>query len=420
MSTSDRSWPPWNRHVVRRTMLWATLPLILSAPSDSLTARAYEYAVPEKIEEDGWETSPLSDENFDAAPINEMLNRIERGVYPNVRSVLIARNGKLVVEEHFPRPANARERAFRRVAPQEITSATKSITSILIGIAIDRGMIKGVDEPIAALLPEHANALSADFRDKLLLKHLLSMCAGLAWDEWTHPYSDPRNDHIQMLLSPSPIRYALSRPALAMPGKRFAYSSGISIALGEIIRHTSGMTVVEFAERFLFEPLGITDFYWAKYPGELVQTGGGLHLRSRDMSKIGCLFLNGGQWQGKQIVSEAWVRDSTRNQVPAGEIPAAARANGYGYQWWISSIKSGNAMVPTYSARGRGGQFILVIPSAELVVVFTSAPENSLTFQPLDIIERYIIPACKAAGAGVVESDRKLQGESEHTDTPTR
>ncbi len=118
------------------------------------------------------------------------------------------------------------------------------------------------------------------------------------------------------------------------------------------------------------------------------------------MAKIGLLYLNGGQWQGKRIVSEAWVRASTSNHVLARELPAAARADGYGYQWWISSIKAGGSTIATYSARGRGGQFICVIPSAKLVAIFTSPPENSLTFQPLEIIERHIVPALEASDNG--------------------
>ncbi len=239
--------------MARQTAPLGILALILSTLCGLNTAGAYEYEVPDKIE-DGWETGSLSSEKFDPTAIYEMFDRIEQNDYPNIRSVLIARNGKLVVEEYYPRPADARERAFRRIAPQEITSATKSVTSILIGIAIDRGLIESVEDKVVTLLPEYADAIPADDRDKLRLKHLLSMCAGLTWDEWSFPYSDPRNDHIQMLRSQSPIRYVFSRPANAAPGKKFAYNSGISIALGEIIRRTSGMRAEEFARRFLFEP----------------------------------------------------------------------------------------------------------------------------------------------------------------------
>jgi len=156
------------------------------------------------------------------------------------------------------------------------------------------------------------------------------------------------------------------------------------------------MPVDKYAERFLFGPLGISDFYWAKYPGEIVQTGGGLFLRPRDMAKIGYLFLNDGRWQGKQIVSKKWIRESTKNHVDAGQIPKAAHADGYGYQWWLSSLPIGDRRVESYSARGRGGQFILIAPEEQMVVVITSATDDSLTFQPLDMIQQYVLPAASA------------------------
>src|SRR5262249_16891667 len=150
---------------------------------------------------------------------------------------------------------------------------------------------------------------------KIRLRDLLTMQAGLSWDEWTFPYTDPRNTHVQMLRSDDPIRYVFEQPVVAEPGTKFSYSSGNSIVLGKIISKATGKRVEKFAEQFLFDPLGITDFYWAKYPGEIVQTGGGLFLRPRDMAKIGCLYLNAGRWRGKQVVSENWVKESTKVQL---------------------------------------------------------------------------------------------------------
>ena len=285
------------------------------------------------------------------------------GTYKNVRSVLITRNGKLVLEEYFPRQqGDERERAFRQVAPVEITSATKSVTSILIGIAIDNRLIRGIDEKLSVLLPNYSEILGNNERGNLRLKDFLTMCAGLSWDEWTLPYTDARNDHIRMLRSADPLRYVLERPIVAAHGAKFAYNSGISIALGQIILNVSGLRADKFAEKHLFEPLGISDFYWSRYPGEIVQTGGGLFLRPRDMAKIGCLYLDGGRWHGKQIVSEDWVKQSITNHVPQGQIPEAARADGYGYQWWLSSFDVGGKRIESFSARGRGGQFIWWFP----------------------------------------------------------
>ncbi|HEY3913100.1 MAG TPA: serine hydrolase, partial [Verrucomicrobiae bacterium] len=167
-----------------------------------------------------------------------------------------------------------------------------------------------------------------------------------------------------------------------------------SIVLGEIIRRASGLSADKFAERYLFEPLGITDYYWAKLPGETVETGGGLFLRPRDMAKIGQLFLNDGRWQGKQIVSENWVKESTVNHAGAMKNPAwLVAADGYGYQWWLGSLKAASNDIRFYGARGRAGQYVLVFPSLQMVAVFTGLNDNKLMNQPLDMLQQYILPA---------------------------
>jgi CubicO group peptidase (beta-lactamase class C family) len=358
-------------------------------------ACAYEYTAPDKTT-DGWATALLSDEKLEVGPVKEMFDRIEDNTYKNITSVVIVRNGKLVVEEYFPRQEVLGERgnrALKRVSPQQLYSATKSVTSILIGIAVERGLIRDVEEKVSILLPEYADLFADKQRAGIRLKDLLAMSAGMAWNEWTYPYSDARNDALQALLSPDPVRYILARPMVAAPGEKFAYNTGISLVLGEIIRKASGLPVDKFAERYLFTPLGITDYYWAKIPGEMVETGGGLFLRPRDMAKLGYLFLNGGRWKGTQIVAEEWIRESTRNRAVSMHLPEwVEAADGYGYQWWLGSLKAGDEDLRYYGARGRAGQFILVFPSLRLVAVFTGLNDNILMNQPLDMLRRYILP----------------------------
>jgi CubicO group peptidase (beta-lactamase class C family) len=367
------------------------LSLLLIAPISS--AVPYQYIAPENTD-DGWRTADAAGQKLDVSKLQTMFDHILAGEYKNISSVLVVKDGALVVEEYFPRTeADRRAQAFRRVTPVEITSATKSITSILIGIAIDKKLIRSVDEKISKLLPQYAEVLNDPERSNLCLRHLLTMSAGLSWDEWSYPYTDERNSHIQMLRAADPIRFVLEQKLTGTPGTRFAYSSGVALVLGEIIHKVSGLAVDKFAEKNLFGPLGITDFYWSKYPREILQTGGGLFLRPRDMAKIGLLFLNDGRSRGKQVVSPEWIRESTTNYISPGQIPSAAKADGYGYQWWLSSFDLGGKKIPSYSARGRGGQFILVVPSEQLVAVFTGPPDNPLTFQPLELAERFILPA---------------------------
>lgn len=375
--------------------LWMAAAVLLWAATESRSF-AYDYAVPEKLE-DGWETASLSDEKLEPGLIKDLFNRINDNTYKNISSVVIVKNGKLVIEEYYPREdalGERRSRALKRVSPKQLYSATKSVTSILIGIAIERGLIRNVDEKVSTFFPQYADVFAENKKADIRLKDLLSMSAGMSWDEWTYPYADPRNDALKTLLSPDPIRYILERPMVATPGKQFAYNTGISILLGEIIHKASGSRADKFAERYLFMPLGITDFYWTKLPGEMVETGGGLFLRPRDEAKLGYMFLNGGRWNGTQIVSEAWIKDSTKNQAGSMQLPAWVQAaDGYGYQWWLGSLKVATEDVEFYGARGRAGQFILVFPHQHLVTVFTGLNDNILMNQPFDMLQRYILPA---------------------------
>jgi CubicO group peptidase (beta-lactamase class C family) len=210
------------------------------------------------------------------------------------------------------------------------------------------------------------------------------MTAGLAWDEWTLPYTDARNDHVAMNASADPVRYVLERPMAATPGQKFVYNSGVAIMLGEIVHKASGLGADEFAQRHLFGPLEISRFLWLRYPNGVVQTGGGLWLRPRDMAKIGWLCADGGRWRGKHIVSAEWIADSTKQHAPD---------RSYGYQWWLGALAAGDRKFNAYGAQGRGGQFIIVLPELKMVAVFTGWNEGALGEQPYDMLRRYILPA---------------------------
>jgi CubicO group peptidase (beta-lactamase class C family) len=351
------------------------------------SARAPQPTVSEKTI-DGWETADLATAHLDAERIKDLLERIRNNTYKNIHSVLLVKNGKLVVEEYFPgQQEDGKHQTFTQDTLHEIHSATKSINSILIGIAIDQKLIRSVDEKISTFFPEYADIFADGKRDAICLKHLLSMTAGLSWDEWTNSYSDVRNDHVAMNRSNDPVRYTLERPVVAAPGTKFAYSSGVSMVLGEIIHKVSGLRADKFAERHLFAPLGISEYSWLKYPNGVVQTGGGLSLRPRDMAKIGYLVLQGGRWQGKQIVNERWLEESLKQHAPDAA---------YGYQWWLGQLQAGDRKVAVGGAQGRGGQFILVMPSIQMVAVFTGWNDgNELGVQPFDMLRRFIFPALK-------------------------
>jgi CubicO group peptidase (beta-lactamase class C family) len=342
--------------------------------------------------DDGWDTAELKSEGFDPAKIQELIGRIKAGEYKNIHSMLLVKNGKLVAEAYFPgREEDGRLREYGRDVRHGIHSATKSINGLLIGIAIDKRLIPSVDVPAATFFPEYEDVFRDAGKRGITLKHLLSMTAGLSWHEWNVSYSDPRNDHVAMNAGADPVRYVFERPLVARPGTKFNYSSGISIALGEIIYKVSGLRADEFAKRHLFEPLGIRDYTWLAYPNGVVQTGGGLAMRPRDMAKVGQLVLNGGRWEGKQIISEQWIRDSMKQHAPDRQ---------YGYQWWLGRLESGDRTVVTYGAQGRGGQLILVMPELKLVAVFTGWNDgNGLGEQPFEMLRSYVIPAIEQSAA---------------------
>jgi CubicO group peptidase (beta-lactamase class C family) len=365
--------------------------------SISFKTSAYQYSIPAKTN-DGWEVASLADEKLDAGLLNEMFECVSNKTYKNIHSVLLVKNGKIVVEDYFDgQNSTGQSQEFNRDTLNEMKSATKSVNSILIGIAIDRHLIHGVDERISNFFPEYFDVFTNKEKSSIRLRDLLSMTAGFSWDEWTFPYTDPRNDAAMMASKADFFRYILEKPIATPPGQKFVYSSGISLMLGEIVHKASGLSADKFAERYLFSPLGITNYYWQKAPNGVVNTLGGLWLRPRDMAKIGQLYLNGGRWNGKQIVSEKWITESTKQQVDAGQLPKWFSADGYGYQWWLGSFRVHGQTFESYSARGQGGQFIIAFPKLQMVAVFTGWNDNELLGQPLEMIQKYILPATLSA-----------------------
>lgn len=347
--------------------------------------REYTYTVPVKTD-DGWETSSLSVEGVDPENPKRLMEEIFSGKYKDIHSIVIVRNGKLIFEEYFS--------GNRPNTLHVIASATKSVTSILVGIALDKKMISSVNQKIYQLLPEYQNTKWIDKKYEITLEHLLTMTAGVDWLGPTSgiPLSDPRNDAVRLYHSYDPIKYTLEKQLIEEPGSRYNYSTGVSTVLGEIIKEASGLKPDEFATKFLFDPLGIQDHKWFIYPNGTIDTGGGLYLRSRDMAKIGYMMLKKGKWRGNQIVSEEWVNESTTARVKkAGKVYMGA---GYGYQWHCGELSIGNQNLEAFFAQGLGGQYIFIIPSMDMVVVFTfQHPESSGWLDGNVLLTNYIIPS---------------------------
>ncbi len=353
-----------------------------------------------------WEEASLADVGMEAGSIDQLIDLLQTREH-YYHSLLVVKNGKLVVEEYWSgQDADLSTYEFGLAAPMEFdrdtphfqASVTKSITSILVGIAIDKGFLEGVDEKVFDFFPEYAD-LSDGGKEKLTLAHMLIMGTGIPWDE-SYPYTDIRNDLNRMWHDTDPIRVVLEMPVVAAPTTRFLYNSGTTNLLAEIVRRGTGMSVVEFAEHNLFGPLGISSYEWVgfEHDPDMALASSGLYLRPRDMAKIGQLYLQEGIWNGEQIVSREWVESSVKRWF---SIPPRARgadhASGYGYQWWLEEYDDGE--IEAYSARGHGLEFIVVLPDVNMVVVFTGGAWGMSPFDaPMRynrIIEDYILPAVK-------------------------
>ena len=223
------------------------------------------------------------------------------------------------------------------------------------------------------------------------------MTSGLEWNEGDVPLTDiERNDLIQLFVVPDPIEYILAKPVVAEPGTRFYYSGGDVNLLGEIIKEATGLRIDEFTDRYLFGPLGITDYEWKFINPDIVYTSGDLKLRPRDMAKLGQLYLNNGIWNGKRIISEEWTKNSTRKYIEVqNSYMASAYGDSYGYQWFLQTFNVDSVSYDSISRDGWGGQRIQVFPSLNMVVVLTGGNYATEPTPVNDIITRYILPAAR-------------------------
>ena len=331
----------------------------------------YTYQAPLQIN-DGWQVSSLAEEGVNEEIINNMMEAIFAGKYPNLVSIVLIRNGSLILEEFLY--------YNNRYWLQEFRSAGKSVTSVLMGIALDKGFINGVDKKLFDFFPEFEKGDGWDRRkDDVSLHHVLSM-------RWGFDESGPANTLIWY--PENWINKTLSLPLVSEPGEEFEYHSAAPALCGPILERMTGMPVKKFAKDYLFDPLQISDYLWHTMSDGNTLTAGGMFMRPRDMAKIGYLILNRGQWHGQQILSEEWIDVSTRPYTSDNEL-------GYGYYWWLSRYKGGNHFYETIFAAGHGGQRVMVVPELNLVAVFTSKPDDNPKGHKriVQIMEKYILPS---------------------------
>jgi CubicO group peptidase (beta-lactamase class C family) len=325
------------------------------------------WGVPVGRDDGGPEASFKIEKPLDGPALRAVADRLVASG-ANVHAILVARGGKLVFERYFSGSDEINGRRVESVTfdastLHNVKSVSKSVTSLALGIAVDRDLIHSVNQPIFSFFPELSDLRSAE-KDRIQLAHALTMSMGLKWVEATPATGDYDNDEARMHRASDPCRYVLGLPVTAPAGQGFLYNTGALTLVSSIMRKTTGRPLDEFAREALFEPMGITEFEWTRVRGDS-DAGGGLRLRPRDMAKIGQLVLAGGRWNDRQIVSKAWIDASMTGLEATGPYF-------YGYLWWLGRSLLNQREVHWVAALGRGGQSIRVIPELDIVVVVTA------------------------------------------------
>ena len=369
----------------------------ISCKKDNIT-NDYQYNIPE-LSNDGWEVGSTNEVGINTDVISNMMNFINNSSGHNIHNILIFKDNKLVFEEYFegylysgnPPGSNGEFILYHKETDHYLASVSKTITSVLFGAAIKEGFIDdNINTKVIDLLPEYEDILTGAKAD-ITLKDVLTMSSGLAWDESSYSYGDTLNDVTALFYSEDPIEYILSRPLLYSPGSEFLYNSGGTNVLGAIIQKYAEMSLLDFGNEYLFDPLNIQGGLWQRMGNDYFFASGGIFLRPRELAKIGYLFLNDGYWGDHQVISEEWIMESVIEHIETkGKTLPSAHA--YGYQWWHQNFQLSGWTYSTFFAAGWGGQYMFVFPDQEMIVVFNGGNYLSNgSISPFSLVENYIL-----------------------------
>jgi CubicO group peptidase (beta-lactamase class C family) len=310
------------------------------------------------------------------------------------------RSGRLVYEEYFDGFDQKWGQPIGNVSmspdtKHDLRSITKSVVSALAGIALESGAIRSLEQPVIDWFPEYPDLQTAE-RKRITLAHVLGMTSGLQWNE-DIPYTDPRNDEIQMTRDPDPLRYALARPFALDPGAQFNYNGGMTQVMAAVVERATKTPIRDYARTKLFEPLGISDYEWLGNLAGMPSAASGLRLRARDAAKFGSLYLHGGQWNGTQVIPASWVQQSTRRHFRFRPRTGADAGGEYGYSyfWWYSCYPSARGLIEARAGVGNGQQRIYVLPGLDMVVTIFAGRYNDGGAGTLGsrILRDHVIPA---------------------------
>jgi len=387
---------------MRKILFYTIMSFLLFPSGGPASPDKNSIFVPESAD-DGWEVASLNSVGMDATKFIWLLNRLGWIGEHRIHGILVVKDRKLVFERYFPgRMFNLGQytggTGYDRNDLHVLCSATKSVTSALLGIAIDKGYIESVEHKVFDFFPEYAGLLAQEpVKSEMTIKHLLTMTSGLTYDDESLPYTDPNNDMNRFFSSSDPIGFLLEKPLFAQPGAVFDYDNCNTNILGQIIRKAANRRVDAFAKEYLFDPLGVAEYQWQIVRDDVVLCSGDLHLKPRDMAKFGLLFLDRGEWKGERIISSGWCDVSTAAFLnPNDYNHEFPWANGYGFQWWRKTYEVRARSHPSFFAYGWGGQCIIVIPDLNMVVVITAGNwYEAEAISPFSIVSDYIIPSVK-------------------------
>lgn len=331
-------------------------------PGSETVGYQYRY-MPPKLQMDDIPV-PISCTSNDSSFMNKLIPEIIQGKYGRLNSFLLLKNDTLIGEEYFYN--------YSANDLHQIESATKSITSLLVGIAYDMELIKDLRQPIKDIFPNDQMLRQPGYRE-MTIENLLTMTSG---------YSN----EYQPMMQEDRIEFSLHRQLVKAPGKKFIYDGGNTELLGAILKIKTGFFADAFAEQYLFHPLGIKTFNWEKFrQNGFPCMGGSLWMRPRDMAKIGLLVLENGKYDGQQIISADWIHRSTKVQVETH-----ISTDAYAYHWWVVQLYSGSKKYETIWANGLGSQFIYIIPGLHVVIVTTGYNYENDSWAITEGISKYL------------------------------
>lgn len=335
---------------------------------------------------DGLETGSLKEVGGDQTQIESLVKAILNGAFPHTHSLLVLRRGKLVLEEYFY--------GYGPDDEHQMQSTTKSLLSMLFGIAEDRGLLD-TSQKLYDYFPDYRSKAAWDVRkDQITLKTLLTMTSGFTCGEGGYRKYGGDGCDIDMINSPDWLDFCLSGSMSHEPGRHYGYCTSCLTILSALITKQSGMSLPDFAQKYLYDPLGIPAHICVTGPNGITEGGSSFWLRPRDMAKLGLMYLDKGKWKGSPVISAKWVEESTKPEPLPPDGKPWQSFEGYGYLWWTRHLPSTKGSTFVYYSNGKGGQYIIVAPALDLVCVMTAGYyRDAGSDQGLELFKQYILNA---------------------------